>query len=169
MPTVENLPIDQQPRGIDDILYSTILVASGGAAVPITKFPKSEPNRGVQNLLYTLLLRIVNLVETITPKLLEENIQTDDYTLALSDAGVMVSMNKGTANTLTVPLNATVAFPIGTQIPVQQLGAGTTTITPAGGVTILSLGSLTDLAGQYATAALIKRATNTWLLVGALA
>lgn len=37
-------------------------------------------------------------------------------------------MNNAAANTLTIPANALVAYPIGTQILVTQMGAGTTSI-----------------------------------------
>lgn len=93
------------------------------------------------------------------------------YTLAISDGypgNGGVSMNNASANTLTVPTNASVAFPIKTQIVVQQLGAGATTIAAAGGVTINSPGGLLTLAGQYSSAALVKTGTNTWQLMGTL-
>ena len=88
--------------------------------------------------------------------------QPTDYTLALTDANMGVAMNSASANNLTVPANATVAFPVGTQIAVQQLGAGTTTVVAAGGVTIQA--STLVLSNQYAVAVLIKKATNTWLM-----
>ena len=89
------------------------------------------------------------------------------YVLVLADANTIVEMNVGTANTLTVPLNSGVAFPIGTVIEVYQLGAGQTTITATGGVTIRTPDTL-KIDGQYATAALRKRATDEWVLDGRL-
>ena len=56
------------------------------------------------------------------------NTQTSSYTLALADAGEVVEMNVGSANTLTVPANDSIAFPIGTSIDIVQYGAGQTTI-----------------------------------------
>ena len=41
---------------------------------------------------------------------------TDTYTLASSDAGKVVQVNAGTAKTVTVPTNASVAFPVGTVV-----------------------------------------------------
>ena len=43
-------------------------------------------------------------------------------------------MTNGSANTLTIPLNATAAFPIGTEIDVIMGGAGVTTVAITGGV-----------------------------------
>jgi hypothetical protein len=94
-----------------------------------------------------------------------ENTQTANYVLALTDAGACVEMNVAAANTLTVPLNATVAFPIGTVIEVCQFGAGQTTITAAGGVTIHNASSLTTRT-QYSTVSLRKRGTDEWVLSG---
>jgi hypothetical protein len=93
------------------------------------------------------------------------NTQTASYTLTLSDAGTMVIMNVGSANNLTVPLNSSVAFAIGTQIPILQLGSGQTTVVATGGVTVASTPGL-KLRTQFSSAMLIKIASDTWLLSG---
>lgn len=97
--------------------------------------------------------------------------QTGSYTLQASDltsinAGdnLMIEMDVAGANNLTVPLNATVAFPIGTQILVKQVGAGLTTVVATGGVTITSSSGSLDSPGQNSLMALIKKGTNTWYL-----
>lgn len=96
------------------------------------------------------------------------NAQTGtSYTLVLTDAARVIEMNNASANTLTVPLNSSVAFPIGTVIDIFQIGAGQTTIAAPGGVTINATPGL-KLSGQWATATLIKRGTDTWLLTGSL-
>ena len=94
------------------------------------------------------------------------NRQTDSYTLVLGDAGLVVEMNKATANNLTVPLNATVAFPVGTILEVFQYGAGQTTIVATGGVTVRSSGGKLKLTGQYSGASLRKIAADEWCLIG---
>lgn len=96
------------------------------------------------------------------------NTRTASYTLVLSDASKVIEMNVASANVLTVPPNSSVAFPIGTMIAIDQMGAGQTTITPGAGVTIRSSGSLTKLNGQYSSATLRKRGTDEWVLVGDL-
>ena len=96
------------------------------------------------------------------------NTQTASYGLVLADAGKIVEMNVGSANNLTVPLNATQAFATGTIIDILQFGAGKTTVVATGGVTIESLGGLLSLNGQYAGATLYKRGTDYWVLVGNL-
>jgi hypothetical protein len=96
------------------------------------------------------------------------NAQTDSYTLVLGDKAKVIEMNKATANNLTVPLNSSVAFPVGTQIHIVQTGAGQTTVVATGGVTINATPGL-KLRAQWAGATLVKRATDTWVLVGDLA
>lgn len=94
------------------------------------------------------------------------NAQTASYTLVLGDAGKIVSISNASANTLTVPTNASVAFAVGTTLLVRQAGAGQTTVAAASGVTVNSRGSALKLAGQYAYATLVKVATDTWELSG---
>ena len=97
---------------------------------------------------------------------LEVNTQIASYPLVLSDAGKIVVMNVAGANNLTVPLNSSVPFDIGTQILIAQYGAGQTTIVATVGVTIRSSGGKLKLNVQYSLATLIKIATNEWMLAG---
>lgn len=100
-------------------------------------------------------------------KLITIDDKTANYTLVLTDSGKLIRMNLAGANTFTVPPNADVAFSIGTQILVSQLGAGQITITPGSGVTLNNAGGLKSRA-QYSVATLIKTGTNTWLVSGDL-
>jgi hypothetical protein len=95
------------------------------------------------------------------------NAQTASYTLVLSDASDLVEINNASANNLTVPLNSSVAFPVGTQISLLQTGAGQMTVVATSGVTINGTPGL-KLRAQWSSATLIKRATDTWALVGDL-
>jgi hypothetical protein len=90
------------------------------------------------------------------------------YTLALTDVAKVVTLTNGSAITLTVPLNSSVAFPVGTQILLYQGGAGNVTISPAAGVTIRSDGSKLKLNAQYAVGGLLKLATDEWVAFGNL-
>lgn len=93
------------------------------------------------------------------------NAQTASYTLVLADKNKVVEMGVASANNLTVPLNSSVAFPVGSQINILQTGAGQTTIVATGGVTINATPGL-KMRAQWSYATLIKRATDTWVLVG---
>lgn len=99
------------------------------------------------------------------------NAQTGtSYTLVLDDAGKLVTLNNASPVDLTVPSNASVAFPVGAVIAVAQLGAGLVSIAGDTGVTINgATPGDEDLAGRWATATLTKLATDTWLLSGGLA
>lgn len=90
------------------------------------------------------------------------------YTLVLADASKNVEMNNASGNTLTVPPNSSVAFPVGTSILITQTGAGQTTVAAGAGVTINSNGAKLKLTGQWAQATLLKRATDTWVISGNL-
>lgn len=97
-----------------------------------------------------------------------ENVQTGtSYTLVLSDAFKLVAMDSAAPNTLTVPPNSSVAFPVGARVDLSQDGAGQTTIARGSGVTIRTRHTLL-LDGQFAKATLIKRDENVWDLVGEL-
>ena len=93
------------------------------------------------------------------------NAQTASYTLVLDDKNKIVEMNVASGNNLTVPPNSSVAFPVGSQINILQVGAGQTTVVQGAGVTVNAAPGL-KLRTQWSYATLIKRATNTWVLVG---
>ena len=100
--------------------------------------------------------------------------QTADYTLVLNDSyQVLIPMNKATAIALKIPTNATAAIPVGSVVTVLNKGAGTVTISAvtSGTTTILSAGAVAaaPTLAQYKSAALIKTATDTWYVVGAIA
>ena len=108
----------------------------------------------------------------ITPAKIQGGVNAQSgtsYTLVIGDAFKTVTMNNASANTLTIPTNASVAFSVGDRIDVVMLGAGTTTITGASGVTLNGVASPTTggaIAAQYAAASCLKIATDTWLLIG---
>lgn len=87
------------------------------------------------------------------------------YTLVLTDSqGKMITLTNASPITLTIPTNASVAFPVGTVIAISQDGAGQVTIGGAG-ITFQATPGL-KLRAQYSTATLIKKATDTWQVIG---
>jgi hypothetical protein len=97
---------------------------------------------------------------------------TNAYTLVASDAAdTLLVTNAASAGTLYIPTNASVPFPIGTQINLIQSGSGQITITattPAT-TTINSTGATSTspkLRVQNSSATLLKTATDTWYVVG---
>ena len=95
------------------------------------------------------------------------NAQTASYTLVLADKDKLVEIDNASANNLTIPLNSSVAFPVGTQITILQTGAGTTTLVATGGVTLNATPGLI-LRARWSSVTLIKRGTDTWVAVGDL-
>jgi hypothetical protein len=85
------------------------------------------------------------------------------YTLVLLDAGKTVTLNNAAAVTVTVPTNASVAYETGTCIYLTNKGAGTVTVSPAGGVTLNNSVTL----AQHSSAYIQKLDTNTWVMVSA--
>ena len=94
---------------------------------------------------------------------------TTPYVIALGDKNSLIEMNLAGANVVNVPTNASTAFPIGTVINIVQYGAGKTQVvasTP--GTTSVRATPGNYLRDRYATAALIKRGTDEWYLIGDL-
>lgn len=89
------------------------------------------------------------------------------YTLVLTDASKLVTLNNAAAIALTVPTNATVALAVGASIDLAQIGAGQVTVAGASGVTVNATPGL-KFRARYSGATLVKTATDTWLLVGDL-
>lgn len=108
---------------------------------------------------------LVDKVNTQKHILINEETGTT-YTLTLSDDGKLIDCNNAGAFTLTVPLNETVEFPVGTQILVRQKGAGQVTIEGDSTVVLQSAGSAASTVNQYSVARLIKVDTDTWALFG---
>ena len=91
------------------------------------------------------------------------------YTFVLGDAERMVEFTGSAAVTVTVPPNASVAFPIGTVLHVAQDAAGPVSIAAGAGVTLKKHAAYNAaLAGQHAIASLAKVGTDTWRLFGHL-
>ena len=99
---------------------------------------------------------------------LQINNPLTSYTLVLSDAGKLVQPHSASANNLTIPPNSSVAFPVGTQILVVQVGAGQVTLVEGSGVLIESKDGNKKLSAQFSAVTLIQRATDVWLAIGDL-
>lgn len=89
------------------------------------------------------------------------------YTFVLDDASRMVRAGNAGAQTYTIPTNASVAFPIGTELVVIRYGAGPLTIANPGSPTIQTPSSRTARA-QYSVITALKIATDEWILGGDL-
>jgi len=121
----------------------------------------------------------VSTAQTLTNKTLTApkinltlNAQTGTtYTFVLGDNGQLVTASNASAQTYSIPTNASVAYPTGTQINIIQIGAGQVTIqaVTSGTTTVASTGATATapkLRAQYSSATLIKAATDLWYVVG---
>ena len=100
--------------------------------------------------------------------------ETASYTAVLANNSQVVTMSVGSANTFSIPTNASVAFPIGTQINVLQIGTGQTTIqaVTSGTTSILSTGATAaqpKLRARYSAATCLKAGTDLWYVFGDIA
>ena len=120
----------------------------------------------------------VNLVggTTSASAALAFNAQTGTtYTFVLADAdNKLVTASNSSAQTYSIPTNATTAFPIGTQINLIQIGAGQVTISAAtpGTTTVVSTGATAaspKCRAQYSAVTLVKRDTDSWYAIGDIA
>ena len=93
------------------------------------------------------------------------NSQTESYTIVLSDASKIILIDSSSANTLNIPADATLDFPVGTRMEIVQAGTGQTIISPESGVTVNSFGESLALPGQWSSARIIKVSADQWLLL----
>ena len=96
------------------------------------------------------------------------------YTAVKADGlNAIVTMDNASANTFRIPTDATYNFPVGTTLLVYMKGAGVTTINAvtSGTTTINSAGATAaaPVLARYKSAACIKVAANSWIVVGAVA
>jgi hypothetical protein len=123
----------------------------------------------------TLVNEVTLTNKTLTSPIINLSLNAQSgttYTSVLADNGKMVEMNNASANTFTIPLNSSVAYPIGAQINIVQIGTGVTTVAVTAGVTLNCTPQVSTNAAklrtQYSSCTLIKRAENTWIALGDL-
>jgi hypothetical protein len=94
------------------------------------------------------------------------------YTFVLTDKDDLVTASNASAQTYTIPLNSSVAFPTGSLVNLIQIGAGQVTIAATGGVTLASTGATSaspKTRAQYSVITLIKAGTDSWYATGDIA
>jgi hypothetical protein len=96
--------------------------------------------------------------------------KTAAYTLsALTERDSLIEVSSATGVTISIPVDATLNYPIGTSIDILQTGAGQVTIaavTP--GTTTVNATPGLKLRTTWSSATLFKRAANTWVVYGDL-
>lgn len=161
------------------VLVTTNIPESGdiSAVVAGTGLSGGGSSGSVTLAINTAVTADLTTAQTLTNKTLTSplinlgiNAQTGTtYTTVLADNGKLVTQTNASAIATTIPLNSSVAYPVGAQINIAQMGAGQVTISGAGGVTIASTGATATapkLRAQYSTATAVQTATDTWLVMG---
>jgi hypothetical protein len=96
-----------------------------------------------------------------------KTVSSNTYTLILTDNGKYIRMSNTGGVTITIPTNASVAFPTGTEIIVVHTGGNTyMTFANSAGVTLNSVGGSKVINYQFSPATLKKVGTNEFDLAG---
>jgi hypothetical protein len=147
----------------------------GGTGITVTSPTGPIPSVAIDATVATLTGTQTLTNKTLTSPLINLGINAQTgttYTTVLADNGKLITQTNASPIATTIPLNSSVAYPVGAQINIAQMGAGQVTISGAGGVTIASTGATAtapELRAQYSTATAIQTVTDTWLVVGDIA
>jgi len=96
------------------------------------------------------------------------NSRVANYTLVLADDGIIIETNSTSAVIITVPLDSTTNFPIGSKITIIRANSGAASVAGATGAVTINATPGLVLRAQWSAATLLKRAANSWLLMGDL-
>jgi hypothetical protein len=101
------------------------------------------------------------VIEGVMNALIPETNLSSSYTLALTDRDTTVGFTGSGAQTVTIPTDAAVAFPIGSVVYIARFGSGSLTLAAAGGVTVTKTGTF-SLNEEIK---IRKRAANSWSVI----
>lgn len=99
-------------------------------------------------------------------KIIPQNARSSSYTLALTDSSRHIYYTGG-AGTITIPLNSSVAFPVGTTVTIINNGSASISIQTS--ATLLFAGTTSTGNRTLATrglATIIKVDTDSWFISG---
>jgi citrate lyase gamma subunit len=95
--------------------------------------------------------------------------KTASYALStLTHRDSMIEVSSTDPTTITVPLDSSVNYPIGTTIDILQTNTGQVTIAPVSGSVTVNATPGLKLRTRWSSATLMKRAANTWVVYGDL-
>jgi hypothetical protein len=148
---------------------SVLSVGSNGQVLTANSAAASGLSWATPDVTLTNSATLTNKTLTAPVINLSINPQTVAYELVLADNGKMVEVSSASAVTLSIPTNANQAFATGAQITILQTSTGQVTIaaTDAGTTTVNGTPGL-KLRAQWSSAVCIKRATDSWVVLGDL-
>ena len=95
--------------------------------------------------------------------------KTASYALStLTHRDSLIEVDSTSATTITIPLDLTVDYPVGTTIDILQTNTGQVTIAPVSGSVTVNATPGLKLRTRWSSATLMKRAANTWVVYGDL-
>ena len=163
-------------KPVSTATVTAIATAKSEAIAEVTAVIDGAPNAlNTLNELAAALGDDANFASTITTSLAAKvdsytpiTQKSASYTLSTLDhRDDLIEMGSSSALTLTIPLNSSIAYPVGTSFDILQTGTGQVTIAGAAGVTVNATPGL-KLRTQWSSATLFKRAENTWVVFGDL-
>ena len=110
--------------------------------------------------------------KTLTAPQITQAINTQtgtSYTLVIADDTSLITLANASAIAVTIPLNSSVPFPIGSCVDLVQFGAGQVTVSGASGVTLVSTGATSATPKtrvQNSAITLRKLGTDSWIAIG---
>jgi hypothetical protein len=122
----------------------------------------------------TAIAALGNAIDTNVSTLTLRDVSGTSDTFVLADLkNKLVRYSSTSSVAVSIPLNSSVAFPVGAVINIIKTGAtGTITISGISGVTVTSAGATSaspTITGQWKAASCIKVATDTWYVIGGIA
>lgn len=163
-------------KPVSTATVTAIATAKSEAIAEVTAVIDGAPNAlNTLNELAAALGDDANFASTVTTALAAKvdsytpiTQKSASYTLSTLDhRDDLIEMGSSSALTLTIPLNSSIAYPVGTSFDVLQTGVGQVTIAGAAGVTVNATPGL-KLRTQWSSATVFKRAENTWVVYGDL-
>jgi len=146
----------------DQLLFDAILSGHSGASAPAYVTTGTVWYNSTDKVLY-----LYDGSVSYSVGLARRTEKTANHTLELADIHSHIICNSGSAFTVTIPLNATVAFPVGTMINITTKGTGVITIDAVAGVTLNGVdGGNTQIQGQWGAVSLWKDTTDGWIISG---
>jgi hypothetical protein len=95
--------------------------------------------------------------------------KTASYALStLTHRDSLIEVSSTDPTTITIPVDSTVDYPIGTTIDILQTNTGQVTIAPVSGSVTVNATPGLKLRTRWSSATLLKRAANTWVVYGDL-
>lgn len=128
-------------------------------SLPGGGIPKSDLSNGVQ----------ISLDKADTPAIAIAQQTGSSYTLALSDAGGIIRMSSSSSQTLVIPNDSQINFPVGTMIEILRAGTATVTVSATSPVTVRTTAGGMTVTPQWGRVSLLKLAANEWHVDGSLA